>query len=256
MAVVLTSQEESTYFAPSGLRRSHSQAKFSSRQAGAFHNSASASRIHDLYQPPVKLYADSNNSTAPSSPRTIQVSTADLSCSSTPASHLSLSTDGDACEETLGQDLTTDDDDEEEDDDDIVFPQYDNYHDSDTTHSPEELEPPSSPRADSTSGTGTDTSAPISDPDTPDFYAASDDTAVGIQPTRHVDYLSHNWREEDIWSSWKHIISNRDNFNNSSRLENASWRTWIKAKNNLPTISPETLNWFVKTVVMALDSAY
>jgi hypothetical protein len=28
-------------------------------------------------------------------------------------------------------------------------------------------------------------------------------------------------------------------------LENASWRTWMKAKNNLKTISPESLNWFV-----------
>lgn len=247
MAVVITS-EESTYFAPSGLRRSHSQSKFSSRQSGGFHNSASASRIHDLYQPPVKLYADSNNSTAPSSPRTIQVSTADLSCSSTPASHLSLSTDSDTCEEPLVQDST--DDDEE----DIVFPHYDEYHDSDNTHSPEELEPPPSPRADTSSGN--DTSATTSDPDTPDFYAAADDTAVGIQPTRHVDYLSHEWREEDIWSSWKHIISNRDSFNNASRLENASWRTWIKAKNNLRTVSPETLNWFVESLVLELNNGY
>ncbi|SGZ41280.1 uncharacterized protein HGUI_03480 [Hanseniaspora guilliermondii] len=30
---------------------------------------------------------------------------------------------------------------------------------------------------------------------------------------------------------------------NASRLENASWRTWAKARNNLKTVSPEILNW-------------
>lgn len=231
--MVITS-EESAYFAPSGLRRSHSQAKFSARQSGGFHSSASASRIHDLYQQPVKLYADSNSSTAPSSPRTIQVSTADLSCSSTPASNLSLSTDGDACEEPIIRHLA-------DDNEDIVFPDYNGYLD---TSSPEELEPPPSPRAGTSSGNDTCTTA--SNPETPETWEAvpaADDTAVGVQPTRHVDYLSHDWREEDIWSSWKHIVSNRDSFNNSARLENASWRTWMKAKNKLKTISPETLNW-------------
>lgn len=235
MAVVITS-EESTYFAPSGLRRSHSQAKFSSRQSGAFHSSSSTSRIHDLYQQPVKIYPDSNNSTAPSSPRTIQVSTADLSCSSTPASNLSLSADSDTSEDSALRRRS-------EDNEDIIFPDYDEYLD---TISPEELEPPPSPRAGTSSGNDTSTTpSNVETPDAWENFPAADDTAIGIQPTRHVDYLSHDWREEDIWSSWKHIISNRESFNNSARLENASWRTWMKAKNNLKTISPETLNWFV-----------
>lgn len=233
MAVVITT-EESTYFGSSGLRRSHSQAKFSTRQSGGFHTSSSASRIHDLYQQsPKNIYPDSNNSTAPSSPRTIQVSTADLSCSSTPASNLSLSTESDVCDEPILRGLG-------EDNDDIVFPDYNGFQ----TPSPEELEPPPSPRAASSSGNDTSTTASI--PQTPDLWEtvpAADDTAVGVQPTRHVDYLSHEWREEDIWSSWKHIVSNRDSFNNAARLENASWRTWMKAKNHLKTISPETLNW-------------
>ena len=70
-----------------------------------------------------------------------------------------------------------------------------------------------------------------------------DDHAVEEQPTRHVDYLSHEWREEDIWSSWRHIVARRNVYNNSARLENASWRTWTKVKYRLRTISPETLNW-------------
>lgn len=214
---------EEAYFAQPGLRRSHSSNKFPTRQSGAFHSSASASRIHEIYEHHVQIFDDSNISTAPSSPRTIQASTADLSCSSTPASDLSLSTDNEDCEASLLRSLA-------DDNDDILFPDYSGYH----TPTPEELEPPPSPY------TGTS-----EDPYTPDVPAA-DDTAVGIQPTRHVDYLSHEWREEDIWSSWKHIVSNRDGFTNSARLENASWRTWIKAKYNLKTISPETLNWYVR----------
>lgn len=30
---------------------------------------------------------------------------------------------------------------------------------------------------------------------------------------------------------------------NAARLENASWRTWAKARNNLKTVSPEIVNW-------------
>lgn len=229
---------EEAYFAQPGLRRSHSSAKFSNRQSGAFHSSASASRIHDLYHHPVKIFDDSNSSTAPSSPRTIQVSTADLSCSSTPASHLSLSTDNEDCNESILGSLN-------DDTDGIVFPDYNGFH----TPTPEDLEPPPSPRT--AASDGNDTSTLTSNTHTPDVenILAADDTAVGEQPTRHVDYLSHDWREEDIWSSWKHIVSNRDGFTNSARLENASWRTWIKAKNNLKTVSPETLNWYVENTV-------
>ena len=54
-----------------------------------------------------------------------------------------------------------------------------------------------------------------------------------IRPLRNVDYLSHDWKEEDIWTSWKHIISERKVYNDSARLENASWRAWMKSKNKL-----------------------
>ncbi|KAB5572258.1 hypothetical protein GE09DRAFT_1170480 [Coniochaeta sp. 2T2.1] len=62
-----------------------------------------------------------------------------------------------------------------------------------------------------------------------------DDINVRPQPSRHVDYLSHNWREEDIWESWKLIVSKRNEYSNSARLENALWRTWMKSKNKLKT---------------------
>jgi hypothetical protein len=70
-----------------------------------------------------------------------------------------------------------------------------------------------------------------------------DDTEVRLQLLKHVDYLSHDWREEDIWSSWKHIVSKRNAYSNIARLENASWRAWTKSKNKLKTLAPESLNW-------------
>jgi hypothetical protein len=72
---------------------------------------------------------------------------------------------------------------------------------------------------------------------------AADDTSVEEEPSRHVDYLSHKWREEDIWASWRYVTARRSDYSNGVRLENASWRTWAKAKHYLGTISPETLNW-------------
>ncbi|KAF2093144.1 hypothetical protein NA57DRAFT_23438, partial [Rhizodiscina lignyota] len=79
---------------------------------------------------------------------------------------------------------------------------------------------------------------------TPDHaYISEDDTAIRPQPTQHVDYLSYEWQEEDIWASWRHIVSKRRVYGERSRLENASWRTWTKQKYQLRTISPETLNW-------------
>lgn len=77
----------------------------------------------------------------------------------------------------------------------------------------------------------------------------SDDTALKQEPSHHVDYLSHDWREEDIWSSWRHIVSQRKVYGQRSRLENASWRTWTKAKYHLRTVSPETLNWLKESDV-------
>ena len=83
------------------------------------------------------------------------------------------------------------------------------------------------------------TRAEISEP----APAAGDDTNLRTEPTRHVDYLSHNWREQDIWASWRHIVAKRKEYSNSIRLENASWRSWAKSRLKLKTISPETLNW-------------
>lgn len=80
-------------------------------------------------------------------------------------------------------------------------------------------------------------------PETPDLVPANDDTAVKHEPSRHVDYLSHNWKESDISASWRYIVLRRKDVANAARLENASWRTWTKAKYNLKTVAPESVNW-------------
>lgn len=72
---------------------------------------------------------------------------------------------------------------------------------------------------------------------------AADDHSIEEEPSRHVDYLSHEWKEEDIWASWRYVTGRRSVYENGVRLENASWRTWAKMRLELGTVSPETLNW-------------
>jgi hypothetical protein len=80
------------------------------------------------------------------------------------------------------------------------------------------------------------------------FPHISDDiwTERGPGPSRQVDYLSHDWTEADIWSSWRYVRKEKAEYpQNAARLENASWRTWAKSKYKLKTITPETLNWYI-----------
>lgn len=77
-----------------------------------------------------------------------------------------------------------------------------------------------------------------------------DDNLSGIIPGFQyapkicVDYLSHEWtQEDDIWTSWKVMSKQKKELSNGIRLENASWRTWAKQKYNLKTVNPKKLNW-------------
>jgi hypothetical protein len=72
-----------------------------------------------------------------------------------------------------------------------------------------------------------------------------DDISLSPDPSRHVDYLSHDWCEEDIWATWKRLQSKRQAPNMAERLENATWRAWAKVRLNLKTVSPESFNWHV-----------
>ncbi|KAH7187339.1 hypothetical protein DER44DRAFT_816540 [Fusarium oxysporum] len=52
-----------------------------------------------------------------------------------------------------------------------------------------------------------DISDNTSRPGTPDHSEhTKDDMAVSSRPSCQVDYLSHNWSKEDIWSSWRYIV--------------------------------------------------
>jgi hypothetical protein len=235
MAVVLPSEDD-RYFGSSTLRRSHSQPKFLSRSA-SFHTVANARSMNDSYSRSIKPYPDSAPSSAPSSPAAIiPVESTDISSVSTPASNVSLSTVSD-CDDTIHLSIHPDDH--------FVPP---DYPDTSFFESAEDLEPAATSVAgDALSVPPTDADdspAPILHPGTPEVAEhAEDDSAVKAHPTRHVDYLSHEWTEEEIWSSWRYIVSQKGEYPNSARLENASWRQWLKAKYNLRTVSPETLNW-------------
>ncbi|KAK6206019.1 protein phosphatase regulator [Pestalotiopsis sp. IQ-011] len=234
MAVVLSS-EDSGFFSQSPLKRSHSQPNFG-KQSGGLHTSASSTRINTGYQGRYQSYhispPSSEPSSAASSPQTIHADSATPSDLSTPATTLSL-------------DSHWDNDSHLDQNSDIILPEYD---DNPFFAPVEDLEPPASPHTgDSYSvspAENDDTPTTLSRPESPTQPEhAEDDTALRHHPTHHVDYLSHDWKEEDIWSSWRYIISRRNDFTNASRLENASWRTWMKSKYRLKTVSPETLNW-------------
>lgn len=90
-------------------------------------------------------------------------------------------------------------------------------------------------------------SAPDPYPVASNSNPAPDDAQIEHKmPSICVDYLSHEWKDEDVWSSWKAMTKRKNEIANGVRLENASWRTWAKQRGKLKTISPETLNWCVE----------
>jgi hypothetical protein len=220
MADVLQPQlpDGQPYFSPSPLRRSSPSSSFLVGSPPSFHSNQTKSSAETL-----EYVASSLSSSAPSSTTNSQL---DLSLSSSlpSSSSSSLSLD-------TGFDLYSDDDDDDDDEDDTVsLPSYSSHN----SRNREDDEPPLSPKSTPEEGL----------PATPDALLISeDDTAVRHEPSHHVDYLSHDWQEEDIWASWRHIVSKRKLYGERSRLENASWRTWAKSKYKLKTVSPETLNW-------------
>jgi hypothetical protein len=129
-------------------------------------------------------------------------------------------------------------------DDAILFPSYEDP--------PEDAEPPPSPALSDIEDLDVSPPREQLNPERLDTtLSAADDIAAKIEPSRHVDYLSHDWKEEDIWSSWRHIVGKRNAYRQRpyleraswTRLENASWRTWAKSMNRLNTVTPERLNW-------------
>ena len=224
----ITQPEGSAHFG-SPLRRSSSQTSFLLQNASSYSRSSSnlKQRYAALGYDTSKLPASLPSSAPSSPPLTAPEFSNQPSYTSTPSSSLSLD------EHCQTQEL------------DICFPSYD---DAGYYEEVVDEEPPSSPEAsgldDVTESASDPALAKPAKPQVPGTNStAGDDTAIENEPTRHVDYLSHNWKEEDIWASWRHIVAKRKVYSNSARLENASWRTWAKSKYQLKTVSPETLNW-------------
>lgn len=137
--------------------------------------------------------------------------------------------------------LLIDSDEDDSDDEGLMFPSYGT---GGRHRKNDEDVPPSSPISASAPAVSPAEPAESSSTSPPDLPVHSeDDTALKVEPSHHVDYLSYEWREEDIWSSWRHIVEHRKVYGERSRLENASWRTWTKNQFSLKTVPPETLNW-------------
>lgn len=227
MAAIFIPVDNSS-FPSSSLRRSQSQPKFGTQPAYIISTKSSA---------PFNLsssLANSNTSSPTSSPCAIHADSTAPSTQSTLTSS-SFFLDAECKAQTEDHNL---------------FPSYDNVRYCKHT---EDWEAPLTPRTGSSytvSTTSDGAFADVSRPQFPDMIEhPQDDTAVKIQPSRHVDYLSHSWKEEDIWSSWKHVVSKHKAYASSARLENAFWRTWMKSKYKLSTVSPETLDWYVTCAI-------
>ena len=70
-----------------------------------------------------------------------------------------------------------------------------------------------------------------------------DDGDATSQSIQSIDYLSHCWVEEDIWTSRRYVISEGRDLPERGRLENASWRLWAKIRNDFGTILPSAIKW-------------
>ncbi|KAI9885532.1 MAG: Translation machinery-associated protein 22 [Watsoniomyces obsoletus] len=203
---------------------------------------------HHHHHHPQSTSAPSSLASSPRSEPIHDHSSRSNSTTSTPPSCLSLNTKGLEADEE-NQD-PQDDNDDGDVDDSIVFPSYDEVG---AHHLADEFDPPTSPTTAKSSppppspANGVAGEHPFCWPETTTttdvMVGAEDDIAVCEEPSRHVDYLSHDWTEEDIWASWRHVVSRRRVYGNVPRLENASWRTWGKIKYRLRTVSPEKLNW-------------
>ena len=188
--------------------------------------------VHAEYD---QSFAPSIPSTAPSSPLYTQSMGSRNSYFSTP-SYSSLDPN-----EDFGYD-------DNDDDDDIQFPSFDNNVPHPSYQQPKQTLYQLDNRSEESITTASPPSERTKKVEQQDV---KDDHWVVHEPTRHVDFLSHEWQEQDIWSSWKYVSlrEKRKKYNpkqgltNGERLENAAWRTWTKAKYDLKTISPESLNW-------------
>ena len=234
----IPSQPEGSFFDANPLRRTSSQHSLFLHGTTSYATPASA--LKPKHPPTIfeNRISTSLPSSAPSSPRLNHFGlSAQPSYISTPSSSLSLD---DQCSiESY------------EPEDDIAFPDYDDersFQAGSCLHV--ECEPilPVLPPLCTDIFPQSVKTSPSAKPSRPQVVeqprTTEDDTAIRKEPTAHVDYLSHSWAEEDLWASWRYIVSKRKVYGNSIRLENAVWRSWNKLKYQFTTIEPGNLDWY------------
>lgn len=83
---------------------------------------------------------------------------------------------------------------------------------------------------------------------TTERFQPHDDNDITFEPRNRVDYFSYDWTDREIIKSWRYVVDRKKTIEHNSRiensrLENASWRTWARAKYGLKTVTPESINW-------------
>jgi hypothetical protein len=207
--------EERNYFASRSFQRFYSQTN-SSGQQPSFSESASKSENSSGFFPP----SNPASFSSPLHSRNVHARSITLLYAASPSSKLQLDV---GAEE--GQTA------------------FHSYHDTEYYGHVNDLQHLESLQIHDSSTVSLTSKNALADDSTQKIEYAEDDTVARVQPFRHVDYLSHSWKEDDLWTSWRHIVSRRSLYDTSARLENASWRTWMKVKNKLKTVPPESLNW-------------
>ncbi len=81
-----------------------------------------------------------------------------------------------------------------------------------------------------------------------EIFQPHDDNDITFEPKNRVDYFSYDWTDREILKSWRYVVDRKRTIDHNarvenSRLENASWRTWARAKYCLKTVTPESINW-------------
>lgn len=232
----IPAQPDGSFFEVNPLRRTSSQSSLFLRGTNACSTPSSEPRSKCLSTGFENRLSTSLPSSAPSSPRLNHFGpSTQPSYTSTPSSSLSLD---DQCS-TAG----------DEDDEDILFPDYEDEQILEGSCIPvESVSVPVQAPARIESRPRSIAPRPAAKLSRPTVgcqcSTTEDDMAARREPTAHVDYLSHSWAEEDIWASWRYVISKRNTYGNSIRLENAVWRSWTKSKYQFRTIAPGRLNWY------------
>ncbi|OJJ30063.1 hypothetical protein ASPWEDRAFT_699595 [Aspergillus wentii DTO 134E9] len=70
-----------------------------------------------------------------------------------------------------------------------------------------------------------------------------DDLAIYDNPQSNVDYLSHEWKYEELWPTRRHIRKANLDWAYYCRLENALCRAWMKGRDSRQAFPATGIEW-------------